>query len=73
MSHPKTSLKGESPVAESPVAWPQPAKWIHMGLLLSVTFQMVTGLSGWWLGVFPFTWHIYGGPIGQDKKCVSLS
>ena len=42
-------------------AWPTPAKWIHLGLLLSVTFQMVTGLAGWLLGVFPFAWHVRVG------------
>ncbi|WP_374693370.1 cytochrome b/b6 domain-containing protein [Acidithiobacillus sp. AMEEHan] len=45
---------------EEPV-WPGAARWIHLGLLLSVTFQMVTGLAGWLLGVFPFAWHVRVG------------
>ena len=43
------------------LTWPMAAKWIHLGLLLSVTFQMVTGLAGWLLSVFPFAWHVCVG------------
>lgn len=41
--------------------WPVAAKWLHLALLLSVTFQMITGLSGWIGSFFPFTWHILVG------------
>jgi hypothetical protein len=44
--------------------WPMLLKWLHSILLLCITFQLVTGLSGWIAGSFPlFSWHVCVGKI----------
>ncbi|MBE7564267.1 hypothetical protein H7F10_15320 [Acidithiobacillus sp. HP-6] len=42
---------------------PNRAKLLHLLLLSTVTFQMITGLMGWLFGWFPFEWHIIVGQV----------
>ncbi|WP_215843326.1 hypothetical protein HHS34_002380 [Acidithiobacillus montserratensis] len=50
-------------VTAAPDSWPNSAKLLHLFLLSTVSFQMITGIIGWIWGGFPFFWHVTVGEI----------
>ncbi|MBU2738452.1 cytochrome b/b6 domain-containing protein [Acidithiobacillus concretivorus] len=52
-----------APYGRTHDSWPNRAKLLHLLLLSTVTFQMITGLMGWLYGWFPFEWHIIVGQV----------